>query len=105
MERLRRRRLRHGFAKIKIQAIEVSSQGNFHRAALPMFAACGQATGATVVTVRVAVPAAAVVMLTVPVEPKLNVGRFVAPAGLDVRAAVSATLPSNPPDGVMVIVD
>ena len=50
-----------------------------------------------VVTVSVAVPAALVVMLTFPVEPKLNVGRLDAPAGLDVIAAVSATLPVNPP--------
>ena len=41
-------------------------------------------------TVRVAVPAVAPVMLTGVVEPKLNVGRYSAPVGLDVIAAVSA---------------
>jgi hypothetical protein len=58
-----------------------------------------------VVMVSVVVAAAVVVMLTLPFVPKLNVGKFVAPAGLDVIAAVSATLPVNPPDGVTVIVD
>jgi hypothetical protein len=55
--------------------------------------------------VSIAVPAPAVVMLTLPVVPKLNVGRLVAAEGLDVIAAVSATLPVNPPDGVTVIID
>ena len=39
------------------------------------------------------------------VEPKLRVGGFAAPLGLEVRAAVSATLPVKPPDGVTVTVD
>ena len=50
-------------------------------------------------------PGTAVVMLTLPLVPKVNVGGSVALAGLDVIAAVSATLPVNPPDGVTVIVD
>ena len=54
---------------------------------------------------RVAVPAEALVMLTGVVEPKLREGRDLAPAGLDVMAAVSPTLPMNPPLGVMVFVE
>jgi hypothetical protein len=60
---------------------------------------------AVVVMVRVAVPAPAPVMLTGMVEPKLRVGGYCAPVGLDVRAAVSATLPVKPPEGVTVIVE
>jgi hypothetical protein len=44
-------------------------------------------------------------MLTGLVDPKLKVGWFVAPAGLEVMAAASATLPVKPPAGVTVIVD
>jgi len=55
--------------------------------------------------VRVAVPLEAPVMLTELVEPKLKVGGFTALAGLVVTAAVSATLPVNPPTGVTVIVE
>jgi hypothetical protein len=55
--------------------------------------------------VRVAVPAATPVMLTGVVEPKLKVGRFTAPVGLDVTAAVSATLPVKPPAGVTVMAE
>ena len=55
--------------------------------------------------VSMAVPALAVVMLTLPLVPKLNVGGLVAPGGLDAIAAVSTTLPVNPPDGVTVIID
>jgi hypothetical protein len=57
---------------------------------LPWFAA-------VVVTVTVADPAVALVMLTGEVEPKLNVGRLAAPLGLDVSAAVRGTLPVKPP--------
>jgi hypothetical protein len=39
------------------------------------------------------------------VDPKLSVGMYCAPAGLDVTAAESTTLPSKPPEGVTVIVD
>ena len=55
--------------------------------------------------VRVAVPAVVPEMLTGVVEPKLTVGGYWAPAGLEVRVAVSVTLPMNPPDGVTVTVD
>jgi hypothetical protein len=44
-------------------------------------------------------------MLTGLVEPKLKVGGLTAPAGPEVMAAVSATLPVNPPAGVNVIVE
>ena len=54
---------------------------------------------------RVAVPAAVPSMFTGLVEPKLNVGRFVAPAGLDAIVADRTTLPVNPPEGVIVMVD
>ena len=57
------------------------------------------------VMVRVAVPAAVPVILTGLVEPKLSVGGYCAPLGLEVTAAVSATLPVKPPAGVIVIVD
>lgn len=50
--------------------------------------------------VRVAVPAVVPVMLTGLVEPKLRVGGYWALVGLEVTAAVSATLPVKPPAGV-----
>jgi hypothetical protein len=57
-----------------------------------------------VVTVSVAVPAAVPEMLTGLLEPKLKVGNSEAPLWPEVMAAVSATLPVNPPDGVIVMV-
>lgn len=60
---------------------------------------------AVVETVRVAVPELAPVILTGAVEPKLKVGRYSAPVGLDVSAAVSVTLPVKPPLGVTVIAE
>jgi hypothetical protein len=60
---------------------------------------------AVVEMVSVAVPAAAPVMPTGVVVPKLNVGGMTAFAGLAVTAAVSATLPVNPPPGVTLIVE
>ena len=57
---------------------------------------------AVVVMVSVAVAAAVPVMLTGVVEPKLKVGAEVAPPGLEVTAAVSATLPVKPAAGVTV---
>jgi hypothetical protein len=59
---------------------------------------------AVVAMVSVAVPAAPVILTGV-VVPKLRVGGATAPVGLDVTAAVSATLPVNPPAGVKVIVE
>jgi len=59
---------------------------------------------AVVEMVSVAVPATVPVMLTGVVEPKLRVGGYWAPAGLEVTAAVRATLPVKPPAGVTVIV-
>jgi len=52
---------------------------------------------------RVAVPPFAVEMLTGLVEPKLNVGKYTAPAGLELRTAVTATFPVKPPTGVTAI--
>jgi hypothetical protein len=63
--------------------------------------------GAVVEIVSVAFPAVDPVMLTGVVEPKLRVGRSTAPVGLDVMAAVSATLPVKPksPFGVTVMAE
>jgi hypothetical protein len=55
--------------------------------------------------IKLAVPAEALLMLTGLVAPKLNVGGFTLPAGLEVMAAVSVTVPVSPPDGVTVMVD
>jgi hypothetical protein len=55
--------------------------------------------------VRIAVAAAVPVMFTGVVVLKLKVGRSTAPAGLEVIAEVSATLPVKPPLGVKVIVE
>lgn len=52
----------------------------------------------------VAVPALELVMFTGLVEPKLKVGTLTAPLGLLTIAAVSVTLPVNPPLGVTVMV-
>ena len=60
---------------------------------------------AVVKMVSIAVPAVVPVMPTGVVEPKLKVGGYCAPAGLEVTAAVNATLPVKPPAGVTVIVD
>src|ERR1022692_2604690 len=60
---------------------------------------------AVVDTVKVPVPAAAPVMLTGDVAPKLKVGGSVAPVGLDARTAVRVTVPVKPPLGVTVIVE
>jgi hypothetical protein len=54
---------------------------------------------------RVAVPAVAPGIFTGLVEPKLKVGGYTAPAGLEVTAAASVTLPVKPPPGVTVIVE
>jgi len=61
--------------------------------------------GAVVEIERVAVPAVAPLMFIGLVEPKLKVGGYSAPVGLDVTAAVSVTLPVKPPDGVIEIVE
>ena len=61
--------------------------------------------GAVVAMVRVAAPAVAPLMFTGLVEPKLKVGEYWAPVGLEVIAAESATLPVKPPVGVTVIVE
>ena len=60
---------------------------------------------AVVETVRIAVPELDPEMFTGVVEPKLKVGGYWAPAGLDVMVAVSATLPVKPPLGVIVVVE
>jgi len=45
------------------------------------------------------------VMLTGLVAPKLKVGGYWAPFGLDAIAAVNATLPVKPPSGVTLMVE
>src|SRR5450631_1708020 len=60
---------------------------------------------AVVLTESVAVPVVVSVILTGLVEPKLNVGRYWAPDGLEVIAAAKTTLPVKPPSGVNVMVD
>jgi hypothetical protein len=59
--------------------------------------------GAVVETVSVAVPEVVPVILIGVVEPKLNVGAFWTPVGLEVIAAVRAMLPVKPPLGVAVM--
>jgi hypothetical protein len=83
---------------------KAAAPGGYQRTLRSMTLPGAQLAG-VVPMVRVAVPAAAPVMLTGLVPPKLRVGTLCAPPGLEVRAAVSATLPVNPPDGVTVIVD
>jgi hypothetical protein len=60
---------------------------------------------AVVETVSVAVPAVAPVMLAGLLDPKLKVGGYWAPVGMEVTEAVSATLPVKPPAGVTVMVE
>jgi hypothetical protein len=55
--------------------------------------------------VRAAVSALVPVILTGLVEPKLKVGGYSAPFGLEVTDAVSVTLPVNPPLGAIVMVE
>jgi hypothetical protein len=57
-----------------------------------------------VVIVKVAVAVDVPVMVTGLVEPKFKVGGSIAPAGLDVTAAVSTTLPAKPARGVTATV-
>jgi hypothetical protein len=61
--------------------------------------------GATVEMERVAVPELVSAVATGLVDPKLNAGGSIAPDGLEARAAVSETLPLNPPAGVTVMVE
>jgi hypothetical protein len=55
--------------------------------------------------VSVAVPAEAPGMLTGLVEPRLKVGGYWAPVGLEATAAASTTLPVKPLTGVTVTVE
>jgi hypothetical protein len=64
-----------------------------------------QTTGAVVKRVRGMVTVAPLEMLTGLFPPKLTVGRFCAPPGLEVTAAASATLPAKPPVDVKVTMD
>jgi hypothetical protein len=53
-----------------------------------------------VVIVRLAITDVAELIATALVEPKLSVGTSTAPDGVDVKAAVSVTVPVNPFAGV-----
>ena len=64
-----------------------------------------EVVAAVVEMVRVAAPGLVPVMFAGLVEPKLNVGKCWAPVGVEVTAAVRATLPVKPPDGVTEMVD
>ena len=55
--------------------------------------------------VRVAVPAELPAIFSGLVAPKLNVGGYTAPVGLEVTTAVRTTTPAKPPDGVTVMVE
>lgn len=96
-----RRRLR--MLKSRRQA-RAAAPGGYQRTLRSMTLPGAQLAG-VVSIMRVAVPAAAPVMLTVLLPLKPRVGTLCAPFGLEVTAAVSATLPVKPPAGVTVIVD
>jgi len=100
---IRRRRLRDGRPSINMQAT-VTPPAMDQRVPGRAGTVVAPVVGALVLMVRVAEPAIDPVMLTGLLEPKLSVGRFAAPEGLDVRAAVSATLPVNPLVGLTVMV-
>jgi len=97
----RQRRSRAGVTSSSRQASDAPPA--VYQGTLVTGSAIALVVGAVVEMVSVAVPDAAPVMLTGVVEPKLTVGGCTAPVGLEVMAAVSATLPVNPPEGVMVI--
>jgi hypothetical protein len=61
--------------------------------------------GAVVVMVTVAVAAEVPEMLTGFVDPKLKVGPYWAPFGLEVTMAENVTFPVKPPAGVTVMVE
>ena len=94
-------RLRMGKAKAKRQAsiapleTGASRPGKFREAL----------EAEDVKMVRVAVAGVLLVTGTEEVDPKLKVGGSTAPAGLEVRAAVKATVPVNPPADATVMVD
>ena len=58
-----------------------------------------------VTTMSVAFTAATPLMVTGLLAPKLNTGAYRLTVGPEVMAAVSVTLPVNPPDGVRVMVE
>jgi hypothetical protein len=100
---VRQLRRRIGMLKSRRKA-RAAAPGGYQRT-LGSMTLPGAQLADVVAMLRVAVPAAAPVMLTVLLPPKLRVGTLSAPFGLEVMAAVSATLPVKPPAGVTVIVD
>lgn len=99
----RQRRWRAGIPK-KMRQANVAPPAAYHGTARGLGLTNAPVVAVVVVTMSVPVPFDAPVMLTGDVAPKLKVGGSVAPVGLDVRAAVSVTLPVNPPLGITVMV-
>ncbi|MGC1783629.1 MAG: hypothetical protein WA708_13985 [Acidobacteriaceae bacterium] len=60
---------------------------------------------AVVEIVRIALAAPEPVIVNGLVEPKLNVGGFLAPVGPELTAAVRTTVPVKPPLGVTLMVE
>jgi hypothetical protein len=87
-----------------INTARAAPPGTYHGAFCPLPFIAAHPPSALVAIVNVAVPAPLPVMFTGLVEPKLNVGGSTASLGPEVTAAESATLPVNPPTGVMVMV-
>jgi hypothetical protein len=99
----RQRRQRAGMPK-KTRQANVVPPATYQGAPLDFGRTKDAVVGAVVVTVSVPVPAVAPVMSTGDVVPKLKVGRFVAPDGLEARVAVKVTFPVKPPLGKTLIV-
>jgi hypothetical protein len=99
---LRQVRRRAGMPKSKRHAMTVPPAENHG-----MLGRAGRANArfvaGVVEMVRVAIPALLPVMLAGLVEPKLRVGRYCAPVGLEAIAAVKTTAPAKPPAGVTVM--
>lgn len=91
--------------KINRMQARVAPPVAYHHGGAERLGSIAALLAAVVEMVRVAVPAAVPLMFTGVVDPKLSVGRFVAPVGLEVMAAVNVTLPVKPPAGVTVTVD
>jgi len=101
---VRQLRRRAGMPKSRIQA-RAAPPAAYQGTPLRLGRTKAALDAAVVVIVSVAVPAEVPVMLTGLVEPKLKVGGYWAPVGLEVTAAVSTTLPVKPPAGVTVMVE
>ena len=90
---------------IKSRQARAAPPSTYHGISRSLGRAEALVDGAVVLMVRVAVPAPAPVIFTGVVAPKLKVGESCAPEGPEVIEAVNATLPVNPPLGVIVTVE